>query len=422
MISPDLFSCHSKLIASRDDGGEYSQAILSVKPGVCMRDDVLSLLRAVKNPHSGKSFTEENRWKDVKTSPEGKVTVVYARDGLSPQDKRLLEKTMAEFLAPLVAESNLSLMSVSDSSNDVFKAVDHAPTPAAVPAQIKTGHATPQAKKAVPGVGKVIAIGSGKGGVGKSTFTVNLAVTLSRMGKRVGVIDADIYGPSLPMLLGKRGEKPMASSEKKILPVESHGLRFMSFGFFVEEGDPVIWRGPMLGGVLNQFLFDTDWSGTDYLLIDLPPGTGDVQLSMVQNAHVDGAISISTPQDVALLDATKGLEMFRKLNLPIIGMVENMSSFICSNCNQEHFLFGEGGVEKAVQKLSVPFLGKIPLELELRQSADAGTPYMANAGFEARPVFSAFQRVARNVHEFFHPGDSAITPEKSGLFSRIFGR
>jgi ATP-binding protein involved in chromosome partitioning len=386
-----------------------------------MREDVLSLLKSVKNPHSGKSFSEEGRWKEIRTAPDGKVTVVYARDGLSPQDKRLLEKTMAEFLAPLVPESQLSLMSVSDSSSDVFKAVDHDPAPAA-PAQIKTGHATPQAKKSVPGVGKVIAIGSGKGGVGKSTFTVNLAVTLSRMGKTVGVIDADIYGPSLPMLLGKRGEKPMASSEKKIIPVESHGIRFMSFGFFVEEGDPVIWRGPMLGGVLNQFLFDTDWTGTDYLLIDLPPGTGDVQLSMVQNAHVDGAIIISTPQDVALLDATKGLEMFRKLNLPIIGMVENMSSFICSKCNEEHFLFGQGGVEKAVQKLQVPYLGKVPLELELRQSADAGNPYMDNPSFEGRPVFKSFEAVATNVHAFFHPGDLAPTPEKGGLFSRIFGR
>jgi len=194
----------------------------------------------------------------------------------------------------------------------------------------------------------------------------------------------------------------------------------MSFGLFVEENDPVIWRGPMLGGVLNQFLFDTDWEGTDYLLIDLPPGTGDVQLSMVQNTHVDGVIIISTPQDVALLDATKGLEMFRKLNLPIIGMVENMSSFICSKCGEEHFLFGHGGVETAVKTLDVPFLGKVPLELELRQSADAGTPYMSNPAYEGRPVARAFQAVAGRVDQFFNPPTGTET--KPGLFSKLFGR
>ena len=327
---------------------------------------------------------------------------------------------IAESLSSLVSEEKLSLMSVSDSSNDVYKAVGD--KPAAASAELKTGHAGPASKKPVPGVGKIIAIGSGKGGVGKSTFTVNLACSLARLGKKVGVIDADIYGPSVPMLMGRRKDKPMASSEKKIIPIEAHGIRFMSFGLFVEENDPVIWRGPMLGGVLNQFLFDTDWSGTDYLLIDLPPGTGDVQLSMVQNTHVDGVIIISTPQDVALLDATKGLEMFRKLNLPIIGMVENMSSFICSKCGEEHFLFGHGGVETAVQTLKVPFLGKIPLELELRQSADAGSPYMSNPAYEGRPVARAFMNVASQVDGFFGSGPNASNEQKTGLFSKLFGR
>ncbi len=389
-----------------------------------MRDQILQRLSPIKNPQTGKSFAEEGRWKEVRVAEDGKVTVVYVRDGISPQEKRLLEKTMAEFLAPLVGEDKLALMSVSQDSADVMKAAGTAPSaPAAAPAQLKTGHAAPQPKKQVPGVGKVIAIGSGKGGVGKSTFTANLAIALAARGKRVGVIDADIYGPSMPMLMGKRGDKPMASSEKKIIPIEAHGVRFMSFGFFVEENDPVIWRGPMLGGVLNQFLFDTDWTGTDYLLIDLPPGTGDVQLSMVQNAHVDGAIIISTPQDVALLDATKGLEMFRKLQLPIVGLVENMSSFVCSKCGEEHFLFGHGGVELASGRLQVPFLGRIPLELELRLASDEGRPYMANPGYAGRPVALAFTEVAGNVEAHFHgsvPGPA--TQEKSGLFSKLFGR
>lgn len=385
-----------------------------------MRSAIDNKLSYIKNPLTGKTLTDEGRWKDIRVNEDGSVVITYARDGISPQDKKLIEKMVAETLSTLVPEEKLSLMSVSDSSADVYRAAGSQSTTAA-PAQIKTGHAGPAAKKPVPGVGKIIAIGSGKGGVGKSTFTVNLACTLAKMGKKVGVIDADIYGPSVPMLMGRRKDKPMASPEKKIIPIEAHGIRFMSFGLFVEEGDPVIWRGPMLGGVLNQFLFDTDWSGIDYLLIDLPPGTGDVQLSMVQNAHVDGVIIISTPQDVALLDATKGLEMFRKLNLPVVGMVENMSSFICSKCGEEHFLFGHDGVEQAVQKLEVPFLGKVPLELELRQSADAGNPYMANPAYEGRPVARAFQSVAAKVDSFFHPGANDNN-SKTGLFSKLFGR
>ncbi|MFP5490599.1 MAG: Mrp/NBP35 family ATP-binding protein [Bacteriovoracia bacterium] len=381
-----------------------------------MREQIVSLISSVKNPVTGKTFSEENRWKDIAIENQ-KVTITYARDGISPQDKRLVEKTIAEFLSSVVSEDKLLLKSVSSDSADVFKAVG-TPAVKAEPAQIKTGHAAPMTKKPVPGVGKVIAIGSGKGGVGKSTFTVNLASTLARSGRKVGVIDADIYGPSIPMLLGKRFEKPLANEQRKIVPIESHGLKFLSFGLFIEEKDPVIWRGPMLGGVLNQFLFDANWEGLDYLFIDLPPGTGDIQLSMVQNCQVDGVIIISTPQDVALLDATKGLEMFRKLNLPVIGMVENMSSFICSNCNHEHHLFGEGGVEKAIQTLQVPFLGKIPLEVELRMSADSGYPYMANPVYEGRPVARAFQAVAEKIDKHFHPSDTT----RAGLFSRLFGR
>lgn len=273
------------------------------------------------------------------------------------------------------------MKTTSSQSQDVFKALDSAPTKKVeetTPAQIKAGHGTVGNKRPVPGVGKIIAIGSGKGGVGKSTFTANLALALRRQGHSVGIIDADIYGPSLPMIFGKRDEKPRSNAERKIIPVDAHGIRFMSFGFFINESDPVIWRGPMLGGVLNQFLFDVDWTGTDYLLIDLPPGTGDIQLSMIQNAHVDGCIIISTPQDVALLDAKKGLEMFRKMNLPIIGMVENMSAFICDGCGKTHHIFGKGGVEEAVKQLNTKLIGSIPLEISLRAGSDEGVPYMSN--------------------------------------------
>ena len=390
-----------------------------------MLDEIKNRLSQIKNPATGLSFEQEKRWQHIAMEGD-KLVAQYNRDGISPSEKRLVETEIQKSLEGLVGVDQIMVKTTSTQSQDVFKALDSkaSAAPAAQPttqaAQLKTGHGTVGNKKPVPGVGKIIAIGSGKGGVGKSTFTANLAVSLAKKGHKVGIIDADIYGPSLPMIFGKRDEKPRATEEKKIIPVEAHGIKFMSFGFFINEGDPVIWRGPMLGGVLNQFLFDVDWSGTDYLLIDLPPGTGDIQLSMIQNAHVDGTIVISTPQDIALLDAKKGLEMFKKLNLPIIGMVENMSSFICSSCGTEHHIFGEGGVHKAVDDLSVDFLGQVPLEIELRTGSDHGIPYMTQDQFEGRPVWNSFVAVADKVDHFFNP---APTPNESkpGFFSKILG-
>jgi ATP-binding protein involved in chromosome partitioning len=355
-----------------------------------------------------------------------KLVVEYNRDGISPAEKRVVEVEIQKSLNDLVGVEKILVKTVSSQSQDVFKALDEkngkpstATESPTTPAQLKTGHGTVGNKKPVPGVGKIIAIGSGKGGVGKSTFTANLAITLAKKGHKVGLIDADIYGPSQPMIFGKRDEKPRSNSERKIIPVESFGIMFMSFGFFINEQDPVIWRGPMLGGVLGQFLFDVDWSGRDYLLIDLPPGTGDIQLSMIQNAYVDGAIVISTPQDIALLDAKKGVEMFKKLNLPMIGMVENMTSFICSSCGTEHHIFGHGGVEKAVEQLGVPMLGKIPLELELRTGSDSGQPYMTQDQLQDRPVWNAFLDIGEKVEAFFNP--SPISDLKPGFFSKILG-
>lgn len=385
-------------------------------------EEIKQRLNQVKNPATGKTFAEENRWRHMGMEGE-KLVAEYNRDGISPAEKRVIEGVIVKSLDGILGIDNILVKTTSTHSQDVFKALDKAapsPAPEATqPAQLKTGHGTIDKKKPVPGVGKIIAIGSGKGGVGKSTFTANLALTLAKQGKKVGIIDADIYGPSLPMIFGKRDEKPRSNSERKIIPVESFGIKFMSFGFFINENDPVIWRGPMLGGVLNQFLFDVDWHGLDYLLIDLPPGTGDIQLSMIQNAHVDGAIVISTPQDIALLDAKKGAEMFKKLNLPIIGMVENMSSFICNHCGTEHHIFGQGGVHKATDQLDVNFLGSVPLEIELRTGSDKGEPYMSQDRFKERPVWRAFEEVANRVDNFFQP-----TPDqqgKSGFFSKILG-
>ncbi len=385
-----------------------------------MLDEIKKRLGQIVNPATGKTFEVETRWEHVALEGD-KLIAQYNRDGISPAEKRVIETEIQKCLQDLVTLENILVKTTSSQSQDVFKALDKSDKPAeeTQPAQIKTGHGTIGNKKPVPGVGKILAIGSGKGGVGKSTFTANLAISLAKKGYKVGVIDADIYGPSLPMIFGKREEKPRSNSERKIIPVEAFGIKFMSFGFFINEADPVIWRGPMLGGVLSQFLFDVDWTGTDYLLIDLPPGTGDIQLSMIQNAHVDGAIIISTPQDIALLDARKGLEMFKKLNLPIIGMVENMSSFICNSCGTEHHIFGHGGVKKAVDQLEVSLLGQIPLELELRTGSDNGTPYMSQVELEQRPVWKSFMTIADRVDQFFYP--TLAPTNKPGFFSKIMG-
>jgi ATP-binding protein involved in chromosome partitioning len=387
-----------------------------------MLDQIRDRLNQIKNPATGGTFADEKRWQHLAMEGD-KLIAQYNRDGISPAEKRLVENEIQKALADLLVVENILVKTTSSQSQDVFKALDkQSPaTPAATPsapAQLKTGHGTVGTKKPVPGVGKIIAIGSGKGGVGKSTFTANLAISLAKKGHKVGIIDADIYGPSMPMVFGKRDEKPRSNSEKKIIPVESFGIKFMSFGFFINEHDPVIWRGPMLGGVLSQFLFDVDWTGTDYLLIDLPPGTGDIQLSMIQNAHVDGAIVISTPQDIALLDAKKGVEMFKKMNLPVIGMVENMSSFICNSCGSEHHIFGQGGVAKAVEQLSVDMIGQIPLEIELRTGSDNGVPYMTQDAFQNRPVWKAYMDVTQKVEDFFNPQPHDSKP---GFFSKILG-
>src|SRR5574343_1662046 len=268
-----------------------------------MKDKVQNILGSVINPLTGANLLAENRLLDVEISSDGKnCKIKFSREGIDPENKLKIENAIYDALSEFFEEDNITILSFSKNSKDVFNG--DIPAEKTTDAQIKVGHGTIGQKRRVPKVKKVIAIASGKGGVGKSTLSVNLAVALSKHGKKVGILDADIYGPSIPMLLNQRDARPSATDKKKILPIKSHGVLFMSFGLFVDEKDPVIWRGPMLGGVLKQFLFDVDWAvdgELDYLIIDLPPGTGDMQLSMVQSVESDGAIIISTPQDVALL-------------------------------------------------------------------------------------------------------------------------
>lgn len=222
----------------------------------------------------------------------------------------------------------------------------------------------------------VIAVASGKGGVGKSTTSINLALALQAKGKRVGILDADIYGPSLPRLIGVN-RKPQ-TADKKLLPIEAWGLQTMSIGYLVAEDAPTIWRGPMVMSALEQMLKDVAWDGLDVLIIDMPPGTGDAQLTLSQRAELAGAVIVSTPQDLALIDARKGLNMFLKVNVPVLGLIENMSHFICPSCGERSDIFGHGGARKEAETLGMPFLGEVPLQMAIRETSDGGTPIVAS--------------------------------------------
>ncbi|WP_130618378.1 iron-sulfur cluster carrier protein ApbC [Dyella amyloliquefaciens] len=246
----------------------------------------------------------------------------------------------------------------------------------------------------LPGVKNIIVVASGKGGVGKSTVSANLALALAAEGARVGVLDADIYGPSQPRMLGISG-KPQSPDGKTIVPMEAHGLQAMSIGFLVDEETPMIWRGPMVTQAMMQLLNDSRWEQLDYLIVDLPPGTGDIQLTLSQKVPVAGAVIVTTPQDIALLDARKALKMFEKVEVPVLGVVENMATHVCSNCGHEEHIFGEGGGQRMADQYGVAYLGSVPLDIRIREQADSGTPTvvaMPDSDLAAR-----YREIARNA-------------------------
>ncbi|MEL7092109.1 MAG: Mrp/NBP35 family ATP-binding protein [Pseudomonadota bacterium] len=271
----------------------------------------------------------------------------------------------------------------------------HGPAPAKpAPPNLKIGrHPEPQAGPSKPaGVARILAIGSGKGGVGKSTISSNLAVALARQGRKVGLLDADIYGPSQPRMMGIN-KRPASPDGKTIIPLQAHGVTLMSIGFMMEEGKAIVWRGPMLMGALQQMLGQVAWGDLDVLLVDLPPGTGDVQLTLCQKSDLTGAIVVSTPQDVALIDARKAIDMFGTLGTPILGLIENMSHFVCPDCGAQHAVFGQGGVAAEAAKLGVPLLGALPIDLETRLAGDGGTPIAAGDS----PMADAYAQMAQGL-------------------------
>ena len=256
-------------------------------------------------------------------------------------------------------------------------------------------HAVQRGVKLVGGVKNIIAVASGKGGVGKSTTAVNLALALAAEGARVGMLDADIYGPSQPTMLGIKGQ-PVSRDGKSVEPMQGHGLQAMSIGFMIPGDDaPMVWRGPMVTQALDQLLHQTRWDGLDYLVVDLPPGTGDIQLTLAQKVPVTGAIIVTTPQDIALLDARKGLKMFEKVNIKILGIVENMSTHICSKCGHEEHIFGSGGGEKMCADYDVEFLGGLPLDIRIREQADSGNPTVVADPNGA--IAKVYKQIARRV-------------------------
>lgn len=272
-------------------------------------------------------------------------------------------------------------------------------SPSSPPPNLKIGgHPKPQAGPTKPaGIKRILAVGSGKGGVGKSTVSSNLAVALAKQGRRVGLLDADIYGPSQPRMMGVN-KAPKAVGEDMMLPLEAHGVKMISIGLMLDPDQAVIWRGPMLMGALQQLLGNVQWGTLDVLIIDLPPGTGDVQLSLCQKTELTGAIIVSTPQDVALIDARKALDMFNKLDTPVLGMIENMSTYVCPECGHEAHLFGHGGVMDEAEKIGIPFLGGLPIDLETRLAGDAGTPIAIGDGAMAKAYGAiAAQLVKRDL-------------------------
>jgi ATP-binding protein involved in chromosome partitioning len=350
---------------------------------------VLEALAELIDPVTARNFVESKSVKNVKVEGE-RVSLDIV---LGYPARGVLEKVRSQ-----VTERVAKLPGVAQVSANVYSKV--------------VSHAVQRGVKLVPGIKNIIAVASGKGGVGKSTTAVNLALALAIEGATVGMLDADIYGPSQPIMLGITG-RPTSRDGKTMDPMEGHGIQAMSVGFLIESDTPMVWRGPMVTQALEQLLTETKWRELDYLVVDLPPGTGDIQLTLAQKVPVTGAVIVTTPQDIALIDARKGLKMFEKVGIPILGVVENMAIHICSHCGHAEHIFGTGGGEKMCKDYDVEFLGSLPLDIRIREQADSGKPTVVADPDGA--VAAIYRDIARKVAARI----ARATEDRSSVFPKI---
>ncbi len=334
-------------------------------------ENVQKSLQSVIDPNTGKDLITTKSAKNIKVDgSDVSLDVVLGYPARSQID--LIRKLVIEALKQIPGVGNVSA--------NVTMAI--------------VAHSVQRGVKLLPNVKNIIAVSSGKGGVGKSTTAVNLALALAAEGANVGILDADIYGPSQPTMLGVRG-RPETIVENTLEPLKGHGLQVMSIGFLIDEDNPMVWRGPMATSAMEQLLQQTNWQSLDYLIVDMPPGTGDIQLTLSQKVPVTGAIVVTTPQDIALLDAKKGLKMFEKVGIPILGIVENMSIYVCPNCNHQEHIFGQGGGQKMCDQYGVDFLGSLPLNLSIREDSDSGKPTVAADPDGA--ISAIYKAIARKI-------------------------
>ena len=363
------------------------------------KDDVLAALAEVEAP-DGRPLPKTGALSEIVAS-DGKVFFSITVDAAVVQAWEEVRKVAEKVVKAMPGVSSVMVALTAERKGGAPAPAARPPqgAPSGRPAHTHGGQA--QGPSGVPGVTSIIAVASGKGGVGKSTTAINLALGLRDLGMKVGVLDADIYGPSLPKLLAIR-EKPETVNGNRLKPIQRYGLTVMSIGFLVEEETPMIWRGPMVMSALTQMLREVEWGTLDVMVVDMPPGTGDAQLTMAQQVPLKGAVIVSTPQDLALIDARRGIAMFKRVNVPVLGIVENMSTFICPNCGTRHDIFGHGGARHEAERFGVPFLGEVPLDMAIRETSDAGLPIVATQ--PDGPHAAAYRAIAANVRDQLGPG------------------